>query len=63
MGLETQPPAWMREAIVHGEARVSLELRTVATRHSLGHWPGLAALALFLLHLALGGVFLRSPFR
>ena len=40
-----------------------LELRTVATRHSLGHWPGLAALALFLLHLALGGVILRSPFR
>ena len=40
-----------------------LELRTVATRRPLGHWPALGALALFLLHLALGGVFLRSPFR
>ena len=40
-----------------------LELRTVASRSPLGHWPALAALALFALHLALGGVFLRSPFR
>ena len=40
-----------------------LELRTVASRRSFGHWPALAALALFLLHLTLGGVLLRSPFR
>jgi Ca-activated chloride channel family protein len=40
-----------------------LELRSVASRRSYGHWPAAAALGLFLLHLALGGVFLRSPFR
>ena len=40
-----------------------LELRSVASRRSYGHWPAVAALALFLVHLALGGVFLRSPFR
>ena len=40
-----------------------LELRSVASRRSWGHWPALAALALYLAHLALGGVFLRSPFR
>ena len=40
-----------------------LELRTVASRRSLGQWPALAALGLFALHLALGGVLLRRPFR
>ena len=40
-----------------------IELRTVASRRSFGHWPALAALVLYLLHLALAGVFLRSPLR
>ena len=40
-----------------------LEVRTVASRRSFAHWPALAALALYLLHLALGGVFVRSPLR
>jgi Ca-activated chloride channel family protein len=40
-----------------------LRLRTVASRRSLARLPALAALGLLALHLALGGVFLRSPFR
>ncbi len=40
-----------------------LELRTVASRRTFAHWPALGALALYLLHLALAGVFLRSPLR
>ena len=39
------------------------ELRSVASRTTYGHWPAVAALGLYLLHLALGGVLLRSPFR
>jgi Ca-activated chloride channel family protein len=40
-----------------------LELRTFANRQWRGQWAVLAALALFVLHLGLGGVALRRPFR
>lgn len=39
------------------------EVRRVASRTPLGHWPTAAALGLYLIHLALSGVFLRSPYR